>query len=223
MTIAVGVQDGPSTAPDGWVSDYKIVNSPSFADGVSAISTLIFACSATPGYFSIPAEMRDPRYFTRAAVISQFISTLIYLAIGIVVYYYCGSMVASPALGPAGHLIKRISYGVALPGLLASTTIFLHYPSNGIPIFGDLVFLIGALLGFLLAYQPAGCMWLYDNSKSHERNWKWVTLACWSVFIIVVGSFMTVAGTYGSIVSIIDALSSGQGTKPWTCADNSNS
>ncbi|KAJ5718945.1 hypothetical protein N7493_007400 [Penicillium malachiteum] len=126
VTIAVGVQTGPSTALQGWVSDYKIMNNPSFADGVSAISTLIFACSATPGYFSIAAEMRDPRYFARAAVISQFISTLIYLTIGIVVYYYCGSMVASPALGSAGHSMKRISYGVALPGLLASTTIFLH-------------------------------------------------------------------------------------------------
>jgi amino acid permease len=122
----VGVQNGPSNAPDGWVSDYKIVNRPSFVDGVSAISTLIFACSATPAYFSIVAEMRDPRYFTRSLLISQAISTIVYLIIGVVVYYYCGSMVASPALGSAGHLIKRISYGIALPSLVASTTIFMH-------------------------------------------------------------------------------------------------
>ena len=126
VAIAVGVQNGPSTVPQGWVSDYKIVNKPSFADGVSAVSTLIFACSATPGYFSIAAEMRDPRHFTRSLLISQVISTIIYLAIGVVVYYYCGSMVASPALGSAGALVKRISYGVALPGLVASTTIFMH-------------------------------------------------------------------------------------------------
>ncbi|KAJ5697116.1 hypothetical protein N7488_010800 [Penicillium malachiteum] len=252
VTIAVGVQNGPSTAPQGWVSDYNIVNKPSVADGVSAISTLIFACSATPGYFSIVAEMRDPRYFTRAAVISQFVSTLIYFTIGIVVYYYCGSMVASPALGSAGHSMKRISYGVTLPGLLASTTIFLHYPSkyvflrllrgsahltsnsfthwatwlgctfgctifayiiaSGIPVFSHLISLIGALLGFLLAYQPAGCMWFYWTGC--ERNGKWVTLACWSVFLIATGSFITVTGTYGSIVSIIDALASGEATRP---------
>ena len=47
-------------------------------------------------------------------------------------------------------------------------------------------------------------------------------MACWSVFIIVVGTFMTVAGTYGSIVGIIDSLKAG-GSPPWTCADNSNS
>lgn len=70
--------------------------------------------------------MRDPRFFTRALIISQIGSTLIYLVIGVVVYYYCGSHVASPALGSAGPIIKKISYGIALPGLLATTTIVIH-------------------------------------------------------------------------------------------------
>lgn len=70
--------------------------------------------------------MRDPRFFTRAFIISQIGSTLIYLVIGVVVYYYCGSHVASPALGSAGPIIKKISYGIALPGLLATTTIVIH-------------------------------------------------------------------------------------------------
>ena len=30
-------------------------------------------------------------------------------------------------------------------------------------------------------------------------------MACWSVFVIAIGSFMMVAGTYGSVVSIIDS------------------
>lgn len=124
--IAVAVQDGPSSTPQGWVSDFKIINRPSFAEGVSAVSTLIFACSATPAYFAIAAEMRDPRYFTRSLLISQIISTILYVVIGLVVSYYCGSMVSSPALGSAGPLIKRISYGIALPGLVASTTIYMH-------------------------------------------------------------------------------------------------
>ncbi|KAJ5609035.1 amino acid transporter (Mtr) [Penicillium herquei] len=207
--------------------------------------------------------MQNPQLFTRALVISQFASTMVYLVVGVVVSYYCGSMVASPALGSAGPLIKRSAYGISLPGLIASTAIFLHYPSkyifvrilrgsvhltsnsvihwmtwlgctggctvisyiiaSGIPVFSDLVSLIGALLGFALAYQPTGCMWFYDNWRRTDGDWKWVTLACWSGFIIVVGSFMTVAGTYGSIASIIDTLKAGGATKPWTCADNSGS
>ncbi|KAJ5087340.1 hypothetical protein N7456_010956 [Penicillium angulare] len=280
VTIGVGIQDRPSSAPQvgPWSSDYKINRNPSFADGVSAVSSLIFACSATPAYFSLAAEMRDPRLFTRSLVIAQAGSTIIYLAIGIVVYYYCRSYVASPALGSAGLLIKRISYGIALPGLIASTTIVLHVsnflfsrlktesnkfqlPSkyffirilrgskhltsnsmihwstwlgctfsatvvayliaSGIPFFNNLVSLIGALLGVFLAYQPTGCMWFYDNWGSRDvRNWRWMLMASWCVFIILIGSFMTIAGTYGSVVGIINSLKDG-GTKPWTCADNS--
>ncbi|OQE42204.1 hypothetical protein PENCOP_c004G08091 [Penicillium coprophilum] len=264
VTVSVGIQDRPSSAPQEgpWSSDFKITSSPTFAQGVAAISSLIFACSATPAYFAIAAEMRDPRLFTRSLVVSQLGSTMIYLVIGVVVYYYCGSDVASPALGSAGPLIKRISYGIALPGLIASTTIVLHLPSkyafvrilrnsdhltsnslihwgtwlsctltstivayliaSGIPFFNSLVSLIGACLGASLAYQPTGCMWFYDNWKTTDRTWRWKCMACWSVFIILIGTFMTVAGTYGSVVSIIDSLKAG-GSKPWTCADNSNS
>ncbi|KAL4878166.1 transmembrane amino acid transporter protein-domain-containing protein [Aspergillus karnatakaensis] len=266
VTIAVGVQGGPSTAPPGWSSDYKIMNKPTFAEGVSVVSTLIFACSATPAYFSLVAEMRDPRYFTRALVVSQFGSTLVYVVVGVVVYYYCGTLVASPALGSAGALIKKIAYGLSLPGLLATTTIVIHLPSkyffvrllrgsahltsnsithwatwlsctfgctiiayviaSGIPVFNDLVSLIGALLGAFLAYQPTGCMWFYDNwtkRKTTANPWKWRLLASWATFIIVFGTFIMIAGTYGAIRAIIDSLKAGGGSTPWTCADNSNS
>jgi len=64
--------------------------------------------------------------YTRSLVIAQAGSTAIYLTIAVVVYYYCGSYVASPALGSAGPLIKRISYGIALPGLIVTTTLFIH-------------------------------------------------------------------------------------------------
>lgn len=52
--------------------------------------------------------------------------TVIYLFVGVVVYYYCGSYVASPALGSAGALMKKISYGIALPGLVVTTGLFIH-------------------------------------------------------------------------------------------------
>ncbi|KAL2688982.1 hypothetical protein Neosp_003032 [[Neocosmospora] mangrovei] len=265
VTISVGIQDRPADAPQigPWESDWQLIGHPSFSEGVAAVSTLIFACSATSAYFAIVCEMRDPRDFSKAVITSQVISTIVYLIVAVVVYYFCGSAVASPALGSAGPLIKRIAYGLALPGLLVTTTICLHLPAkyflvrilrgsehltanslihwctwlactggstliayviaSGIPVFGDLVSLIGALLGFLLAYQPTGCMWLYDNWSRQNRDWKWKGMVAWCVFIIALGSFMTVSGTYGSIVNIIDSLKKSGGTRPWTCADNSNS
>lgn len=128
VAVAVGVQDRPDAAPRDmfWTSDYKLIASPSFAEAVSAVSSIIFAYCGTPGFFPIVAEMRDPARYTRSLFICQSALTATYITVGCVVYYYCGSYVASPALGSAGVLVKKVSYGIALPGLLVSTMMVLH-------------------------------------------------------------------------------------------------
>ena len=203
--------------------------------------------------------MRDTRFYTRSLVLCQVMVSIAYLVVGIVVYYYCGSYVASPALGSAGETIKKVCYGIALPGLLASTTLFTHvslraYPwrarlrigtdrsgdqfpakyafvrilqgskhlnsnslvhysiwlsctatsavcayliASGIPVFGGLVSLIGALLGTLLSFQPYGFMWLYDNWHRNKtsRSFQWHVGVWWSIFVIVSGTFLMIGGT----------------------------
>ncbi|KAM6516021.1 hypothetical protein FALCPG4_014210 [Fusarium falciforme] len=268
VTIAAAVQERPSEAPQEgvWVSDYKLSNNPSFADAISAICTFVFAYAGTPLFFPIAAEMRDPRQYTKALVLCQSTVTATYIIIGIMVYYYCGSYVASPALGSAGPVIKKIAYGLALPGLLAGATINAHaaskYPfirflrgsrhltantfthwacwlgctftvslsayaiASGIPIFHALVSLVGALLGTLMCFQPMGCMWLYDNwSRGHSggRTIGWTVQAYVAVFVVVSGMFLTVAGTYGTVVGVIKAFNETKGAAAWSCADNSNS
>jgi hypothetical protein len=129
VVIAVGIQDRPAAAPitnTPWVSDYKIVAHPSFAQGITAVSKIAFALSGTPGFFAIISEMRDPRKYTCAVLACQMSAMAIFMTTGCVVYYYCGSYVASPALGSAGGIIKKISYGFAMPGLFVTTTICTH-------------------------------------------------------------------------------------------------
>lgn len=87
---------------------------------------MVFAYAGTPAFFSIISEMRNPKQYTKSMVVCQTTVTVVYIVIGIIVYYYCGSYVASPALGSAGDLLKKVCYGLALPGLLVSTLILLH-------------------------------------------------------------------------------------------------
>lgn len=129
IVIAVGIQDRPASAPltdTPWVSDYQIIAHPSFTQGIAAVSKIVFALSGTPGFFAIVSEMRDPRKYTQAVLICQITVAAVFMTIGCVVYYYCGSYVASPALGSAGGIIKKISYGFAMPGLIVTTTICTH-------------------------------------------------------------------------------------------------
>ncbi|KAJ5744159.1 transmembrane amino acid transporter protein-domain-containing protein [Penicillium manginii] len=267
VTIAVGVQDRPSAAPKAgvWVSDYQITGSAPFSESITAVSSLVFAYAGTPSFFSIAAEMRDPRQYTRSLLICQSVVTGVYLAIGCVVYYYCGSYVASPALGSAGPMLKKISYGFALPGLLVTTMLVIHLPgkyiflrllkgsrhltantvthwvvwlsctfgitlisyiiASAIPVFDNLVSLVGALLGTLMSFQPMGCMWLYDNWSDGKkaRSPRWTMMVCWSAFVILSGTFLMISGTYGSIVTIMNSYKTSGGSAAWSCADNSNS
>lgn len=85
--------------------------------------------------------------------------------------------------------------------------------------------LIGALLGTLMSFQPMGFMWLHDNwyRKQENKTVWWQVGVCWSVVVIVIGSFLMVAGTYGSIIGIMDSYKESGGSAAWSCADNSNS
>lgn len=70
--------------------------------------------------------MRDPQLYTRALTICQVTVTIVYIIVGTIMYYFCGSYVASPAIGSAGPLMKKIGYGLALPGLLGSAILLCH-------------------------------------------------------------------------------------------------
>ncbi|KAI3391201.1 hypothetical protein diail_7779 [Diaporthe ilicicola] len=267
LTVSVGVQERPAAAPQEgvWVSDFKLTNTPDLAGAISAVSSLVFAFAGTPAFFNIQAEMRDNRLYTRSLLICQAVVTVIYVVIGTVVYYYCGSYVASPALGSAGSTMKKVCYGIALPGLFVTTILVTHLPAkyifirtlrgskhlnsnslihwgtwlgctfgvtlvayiiaSGIPVFDGLVSLIGALLGTLMSFQPYGCMWLYDN-WSHgkvERTTKWMFMVIFSGFVVASGTFLMIAGTYGSAVGIANTYKDSGGSGAWSCADNSNS
>lgn len=79
--------------------------------------------------------MRDPKYYTRSLIICQSSVTAVYVTIGVVVYYYCGSYVASPALGSAGDTMKKVSYGFAIPGLLVTVMLFVHVSTSSLGLF----------------------------------------------------------------------------------------
>lgn len=104
-----------------------------------------------------------------------------------------------------------------------SIAVIAYIIASVIPVFDSLVSLIGALLGPLMCFQTMGGMWLYDNWGTATRTKKWYFMAGFSMFVIVSGTFLMVAGTYGSVVGIIDTYNSSGGSAAFSCADNSNS
>lgn len=76
--------------------------------------------------FGMISEMRDPRMYTRALCVAQGTTSCFYIIIGSIVYHFCGQYVAYPALGSAGPLMKKVCYGLAIPALVVTLTIYLH-------------------------------------------------------------------------------------------------
>ena len=107
-----------------------------------------------------------------------------------------------------------------------SITIIAWIIAITIPVFDALVSLIGALLGPVMCIQPMGAMWLYDNwakGRGQPKTAKWILGTIWSVFLVVIGSFLMAAGTYGSVKGIMASYAESGGSAAFSCADNSNS
>ncbi|GAA6042955.1 hypothetical protein JCM8097_000019 [Rhodosporidiobolus ruineniae] len=138
LAVAVGVQDRPSTAPPvgPWDPQVVVVGAPSFLNAMSAVATIVFSFAGAPNFVNILAEMRRPEDFTKSLITCQTFVTTVYLGrlflqvIGCVVYHFCGIYVASPALGSAGELLKKVCYGIALPGLIIGCVLNSHLTSK---------------------------------------------------------------------------------------------
>lgn len=104
---------------------------------------------------------------------------------------------------------------------------------SSIPVFGSLISFVGALFSPTMSMAPYALMWMYDNYRnptSQSRFWKPrpdrslknKIFTVYNCLIVLITVFLTVGGTYGSVMDLIDASKKAQ-NKPWTCADNSNS
>ncbi|KAI4715894.1 hypothetical protein E4T48_07908 [Aureobasidium sp. EXF-10727] len=179
LTISVGVQKRPASAPQQgpWQSDWKLIGNPTFMEAISSIGGLVFAYAGTPAFFSIVAEMKNPRQYTKALVICQSAITVVYIVIGVVVYYFCGSFVASPALGSAGVTMKKVCYGLALPGLCI--------PAK-----------------FVFVRVLRGSTHLSSNSVTHWVTWIGCTFGITLISYIIASAIPV----FGGLVSLIGAL-----------------
>ncbi|KWU42320.1 putative amino acid transporter [Rhodotorula sp. JG-1b] len=184
VTIAVGAGGRPSLAPQEGPYDLGIViwGKPKFSDAMNAVANILLAYAGTAAFLPIASEMRDPRDYPKAVLACQGFVTAFYLTIGIVVYCYAGQYVASPALGTAGVLTKRIAYGLAIPGLLAAAVIL---PAKWI---------------FVRALRKSHH--LTHSTKTHWVVWLSCTFGC-VLFSYVVASAVPV---FNGLVGLVGAL-----------------
>ncbi|KAH8648510.1 transmembrane amino acid transporter protein-domain-containing protein [Xylariales sp. PMI_506] len=128
FVVAVTRQDRPAAAPQTgpYELGYYNIAYPTFAAGMTATANIFLCGSGASMYPSIIAEMRRPQDFRKAVFINGLIVGALYLTFSLVIYRWCGQWIATPAFGSAGTLIKKISYGIAMPGMVIGNGIYQH-------------------------------------------------------------------------------------------------
>ena len=108
-------------------------------------------------------------------------------------------------------------------GTLFAMSLISFIIASGVPIFNYLLSLAGSLAFAPLALGLPGWLWIYDHSDYWKGNvWRKLQYA-FHVFLILLSAFLTIGGTYGVIVQIMDAYKNGSIESAFSCADNSNS
>ena len=150
ITIAVAIMKPENEPDNGNKVDLGITAGVKgdFKDCLSAISNIAFSFGGFPGFPTVISEMRKPDEFNKAMFISQIIIFVFYIIVAIVVYTYSGQYISTPVrftiiiidylnnqkikqvLGTAGEVIKKISFGIALPGLFIGGIVSNHIQSK---------------------------------------------------------------------------------------------
>lgn len=176
--VSVGVQAQPDRIIEATVPG-------SLYENFQAVSNIVFAYCAHVAFFGLIAEMETPRDFKKSLFMLQGFEICLYLTAAVVIYYYVGKGVASPALIAAGPLMSKVAFGIAIPTIVGA----------------------GVVNGHI------GLKYIYFRlcSKSdllHSRSWKsiglWLALgvSCWVVAWIIAEAIPV----FSDLNSLISAL-----------------
>jgi len=128
FVVAVTQQGRPAAAPQTGSFDlgWSAISHPGFIAGMTASANIFISGSGSSMYLPVISEMRRRHDYRKAIIVAGVLVGSMYLTFSLVIYRYCGIWLATPAFGSAGTLFKKISYGIALPGLVIGVGIYQH-------------------------------------------------------------------------------------------------
>ena len=168
FTVAVSQVDRPAAAPEDFELGFVAIAYPTFILGMVASVNIFIFSAGTSMFLPVISEMKRPQDYRKACIWSGVIIGLMYLVFSLVIYRYCGIWLSTPAFGSAGTLIKKISYGIAMPGLLIGVGIYQHVPAK-----------------YLFVRFLRNSKHLQKNSFTHWGTWLGINFALGSAAYIV--------------------------------------
>lgn len=164
----------------------------SLSNGMNMALNIILAYSGHVTYFGFASELRDPRDFKKSLIFLQTIAVTLYTIVAVVIYYYVGPGVPSPALGAASPLVRKVAYGIAIPTILIAGVVNGH---------------VAARMIYLRVWKATKA----GESVVCERTPR--AYASWTAFVAVVWLFAWIIAeaipSFKHLLALVSALFSG--------------
>lgn len=120
-----------------------------------AVANIVFAYAGHVAFFSFISEFQRPRDFPKALALLQCSDISMYLVSSVVIYYYAGAQVRSPALDSASPLIRKIAYGLAIPTIVIAGVVNGH---------------VAVKYLFVRLLRPGGWLAAWSGKKASKRQ-----------------------------------------------------
>ncbi|KAB8260955.1 transmembrane amino acid transporter protein-domain-containing protein [Aspergillus pseudonomiae] len=111
VMIALGIQRP-------WHGGVQATVDTSLYKAFLAVCNIVFSFSGHVAFFGFMSELKDPKDYPKSLFLLQGIDVILYIVTAVVIYYYAGQDVTSPALGSASPVVRKVAYGIALPTII---------------------------------------------------------------------------------------------------------
>lgn len=131
------------------------------------------------------AELKDPKEFPKSLALLQSIDISLYAVAAIVIYCYAGTEVESPALGSAGPLFSKITYGIAWPTVGVSRSLRINRGADYVQI------VIAGVINGHVACKAVYLRLFAGTDRMHKRDfgavrsWIAIGLVLWVLAWII--------------------------------------
>ncbi|KAI3232134.1 hypothetical protein DTO012A9_4217 [Penicillium roqueforti] len=176
--VAVGVQNKGG-------QNLKATVDTDLVQAFGAVTNIVFAYCAHVAFFGLLAEMEEPRDFPKALVMLQTFEIVFYVVAAVVIYYYVGQEVTSPALGSAGPIMKKVAYGIAIPTIIGAGVVNGH---------------IG--LKYIYVRMFRGTDRMQKRDLVAIGSWVGIGLACWVIAWVIADAIPV----FSDLLSLISSL-----------------
>ncbi|KAF2725864.1 aromatic and neutral aliphatic amino acid permease [Polychaeton citri CBS 116435] len=156
-----------------------------FTTAFNSVANITFAFAGHSCFFGFISELRDPKDWPKALALLQISDVTLYLVSAIVIYVFCGDQVQSPALGSAGHTVKKAAWGVAIPTIIIAGVIYGHIAAK-----------------YIFVRILKGTKHINKRTKLSNLAWYGITLVIWIVAWIIAESIPN----FNDLLALVSAL-----------------